>query len=480
MKNAAFGEVFRNRNFRLLWVGEGISLLGDQFYLIALPWLVLKLSGSALAIGTVLALVAIPRAAFMLIGGALTDRLSPRTIMLCSNIIRMILVAALALLTVTGLIELWMLYTFALLFGLADAFFFPAQSAMIPRLLGADRLQTGNAVIQGTAQLSLFLGPVLAGTLIALLDGEGAANPQVPDMWGIGMAFIFDAASFMVSALTLAMIKLPAAARENEGGADSGLFSSIGEGLALVWRDKALRYYFGLIAVVNLLMTGPFSVGIPVLAGTRFTGGAAAFGIILSAFGGGSLVGVIVAGIRSRPPARRFPMLMLGLTAAMGVGLALLGLLSSLSAATVVAALMGLGQGYVVIQFITWLQLRTAPHMLGRMMSVLLFAVVGLTPLSSTVAGALIQWSPSAVLIGAGALMVTIIGLAALSPSVWRLGSEQPAATGGETAPIGTSASAAQADPAPDEAWAAALRRITVPPAPRSRLDTLPAPDLAA
>ncbi len=453
MRNAGWGEVFRNRNFRLLWAGEGISLLGDQFYLIALPWLVLKLTGNAFAIGTVLALVAIPRAVFMLIGGALTDRLSPRVIMLCSNIIRMLLVTALALLTVTGLIELWMLYAFALLFGLADAFFYPAQSAMIPRLLGSDRLQTGNALIQGTAQLSVFLGPVLAGTLIALLDGGGTtAASALPDTRGIGVAFMFDAVSFLASALTLAMIKLPAVAGEDRGDAKSGLLSSIGEGLALVWQDKALRYYFGLIALVNLLMTGPISVGIPVLADARYTGGAAAFGIILSAFGGGSLVGVIVAGARPRPSARRFPMLMLGLTAAMGIGLALLGLLSSLVPAAVVAALMGLGQGYVVIQFITWLQLRTAPHMLGRMMSVLLFAVVGLTPLSSTVAGALIQWSPSAVMVGAGVLMVAIIGLAALSPSVWRMGDERAAVLG-------------ESRPTPDDAWATALRRATLRPA---------------
>ena len=283
-----------------------------------------------------LALVAIPRAVFMLVGGALTDRLSPRVIMLCSNIIRMLLVAALALLTVTGLIELWMLYTFALLFGLVDAFFFPAQSAMIPRLLGTERLQTGNALIQGTAQLSVFLGPVLAGTLIALLDGGG-------DRGRLGRARhaghrrgvrLRRAPASSSRALTLAMpSSSPRRVRPAQAaGAKSGLFSSIGEGLALVWQDKALRYYFGLIALVNLLMTGPISVGIPVLADTRFTGGAAAFGIILSAFGGGSLVGVIVAGVRRRPSARRFPMLMLGLTAAMGIGLALLGLLSSLVA----------------------------------------------------------------------------------------------------------------------------------------------------
>ncbi len=499
MRSAGWGEVFRNRNFRLLWVGEGISLLGDQFYLIALPWLVLKLTGNAFAIGTVLALVAIPRAVFMLIGGALTDRLSPRVIMLCSNIIRMVLVAALAVLTVSGLIELWMLYTFALLFGLADAFFYPAQSAMIPRLLGTDRLQTGNALIQGTAQLSVFLGPVLAGILIALLDGGGTtAASAPPDTRGIGVAFMLDAASFLASALTLALIRLPAAAGEDRGRAKSGIFSSIGEGLALVWQDKALRYYFGLIALVNLLMTGPISVGIPVLADARYSGGAAAFGIILSAFGGGSLVGVIVAGARRRPSARRFPMLMLGLTAAMGIGLALLGLLSSLVPAAVVAALMGLGQGYVVIQFITWLQLRTAPHMLGRMMSVLLFAVVGLTPLSSTVAGALIQWSPSAVMVGAGVLMVAIIGVAALSPSVWRMGNEEPAAAGGAPTVL-PAAVAYDARLTPDEAWLATMRRValrpvTVRPAVQAtvaairpaaaarepRFGAQPAPDLAA
>lgn len=430
-------DVFRNRDFRLLWSGEAVSLIGDQFYMVALPWLVLTLTGNAFAIGTVLALVAVPRAIFMLVGGALTDRMSPRTIMLCSNVSRLVLVAALALLTMTGRIELWMLYIFATLFGLADAFFFPAQSAMIPRLLGTERLQTGNALIQGTAQLSVFLGPVLAGTLIALLDGAGSAG-AVPGLMGIGAAFAFDAASFLASAATLSFIRVPEAtpapAQEASGqaaaaGRASGrskLFSSIGEGLALVWKDKTLRYYFGLIAAVNLLMTGPIAVGMPVLAQTRFAGGAAAYGIILSAFGGGSLVGVIIAGARKRPAARRFPMIMLSLTGSMGVGLALLGLMPALVPVVAVAALMGLGQGYVVIQFITWLQLRTEPHMLGRMMSVLLFAVVGLSPLSSVVAGAFIQWSAAAVLIGAGVLMIAIIAVAALSPSVWRLGDDAP------------------------------------------------------
>src|SRR4029453_2718742 len=84
------------RNFRLLWIGESISLLGDQFYMIALPWLVLQLTGDALAVGTVLALGGIPRALFMLIGGAFVDRLSPRSVMIWSNLARLLMVALLS------------------------------------------------------------------------------------------------------------------------------------------------------------------------------------------------------------------------------------------------------------------------------------------------------------------------------------------------------------------------------------------------
>src|SRR5262249_45252141 len=104
-RGSSMSSVLRISNFRLLWIGEGISLLGDQFYMIALPWLVLQLTGSGLAVGTVLALAGIPRALFMLIGGALTDRFTPRTLMLGSNLVRLVLVSILALLVLLGLIQ---------------------------------------------------------------------------------------------------------------------------------------------------------------------------------------------------------------------------------------------------------------------------------------------------------------------------------------------------------------------------------------
>src|SRR5215510_14275228 len=102
------------RNFRLLWIGEGISLLGDQFYLIALPWLVLQLTGSALALGTTLALASIPRALFMLVGGAFVDRYSPRRVMIASNFARLVLAGLLSALVLTNHIQIEMVYVFAL------------------------------------------------------------------------------------------------------------------------------------------------------------------------------------------------------------------------------------------------------------------------------------------------------------------------------------------------------------------------------
>jgi len=148
-------ELLRVRDFRLLWIGQGIARLGDQFYFTALPWLVLQLTGDAFAMGMVLAVGSIPRTLFMLVGGAPTDRFSSRTVMLVSDILRLGLVSLLTGFVLTGSIELWMLYMFALSFGEVDAFFYPALNAMVPQLVHKEELQAGNALVQGTGQLAL-------------------------------------------------------------------------------------------------------------------------------------------------------------------------------------------------------------------------------------------------------------------------------------------------------------------------------------
>src|SRR5258705_2655581 len=178
---------FAIRDFRLLWAGEAISALGDQFALIALPWLALVLTGSPLALGGVMAVMAIPRALLMLIGGVSVDRFSPRRVMLGSNAVRLLATAALGGLVLAGAAELWMLYAFALVFGVADAFFFPAQTSMVPELVEQDQLQRANGITQGTTQATVLVGPALAGIVIA-----AGANGSAASVAGIGSALLFD------------------------------------------------------------------------------------------------------------------------------------------------------------------------------------------------------------------------------------------------------------------------------------------------
>jgi MFS family permease len=157
-------------------------MFGDFFSYIALTWLVLQLTRSSLALGTVLVVQALPRALLMAVGGALADRLSPRLTMLGSMGLRAVFVAPLAVLVLTGRVQMWEVYSIAVVFGIVDAFFMPARSSILPKVVADHELEPGNAVLNVTAQTSVILGPVLGGVIVAV--------------FGIGWAFAGDAACF--------------------------------------------------------------------------------------------------------------------------------------------------------------------------------------------------------------------------------------------------------------------------------------------
>jgi len=413
------------RNFRLLWVGEGISLLGDQFYMIALPWLVLQLTGSALALGTVMALAGIPRALFVLVGGAFVDRFSPRSVMIASNFARMVLVVLLSALVLTNTIRIEMLYAFALAFGLADSFYFPGQSAIIPQLLPEDQLQAGNTFVQGTAQLSLFLGPVLAGALIALL-GHAAPADSASSTEGMGIAFGIDALSFAASLLCLILMRTPNLPKHV--GEQQNVIESIKVGVAYLWSQTILRVFFLLMIAMNFLVLGPLVVGIPVLAATRLAEGAAAFGIVMSAFGGGALLGIILSSVLPPLKPRHFGTVLLLIISCLGIGVALMPLFASTVVLAVIMLLMGVANGYVNINFFTWLQKRIPQELMGRVMSLLFFSSIGLAPVSNALAGAILEINLNMLFIGGGVLMAAVSLLSILLPAIRQMGSE-PAAT---------------------------------------------------
>ena len=391
----------RNRDFRLLFAGETVSVLGDQFHFVALAWLALQLTGSGLALGTVLMTAAIPRAVFMLVGGAFSDRFSPRTLMLASNAIRAVVVGVLAALVLAGQAELWHLYVFAAIFGVVDAFFYPALSTIVPMLVPDRQLAPANALVQGAQQIMGLIGPALAGAMIALVQ--------------TGPAFVIDAASFGVAAFALLLISGgrrhgdPAAA-----GDRPSVLSTIAGGVRAAWADPAVRSIVVLIAAFNFAFTGPISVGLAFLADHRFEGGSAAFGLLFSAFGGGAVLGAIASGSIGRP--RHLGALLLAVAVGLGIGLALIGLAPSLPVALGIIAVMGILIGFINVQAIAWLQSRVPADVRGRVMSLVTLGSVGLAPVSLAIAGALIDLGAvTLVFVAAGAIVI----VAALAGLAW-------------------------------------------------------------
>jgi MFS family permease len=390
--------VFESGPFRLLWGGTTLSLFGDFFSYIAVAWLVLQLTGSSLALGTVLVVQALPRAVLMVVGGALSDRFTPRLTMLASMALRAVFVGPLALLVLTGRVQLWQVFGIAAVFGIVDAFFYPARSSILPRVVADRELESGNAILNVTGQASVIAGPVLGGLVVAT--------------YGIGWAFAGDAACFVLGFLLI--LGLPAGLRAGAAKAhvDGGLGGQIVAGLRYAWANIGIRVTLIVVAVIDFAANGAIGIGLPTLAHGRFAAGAAGFGILLGAWGVGATAGAVGAGII--PPPKRFGWLIVLLCVWLGVGVVAVGLLPSLPPAALVMGISGIATGVVNTYGISWLQRRTDPAMQGRVMSLVMLASMGLTPIAYAVSGAIAQVNVTLLfVIGGGMMLLCGAGAAA-------------------------------------------------------------------
>jgi MFS family permease len=374
--------------FRNWWIGNTVSLLGDQFYLVALPWLVLQLTNSSLALGAVFTVAAIPRAALMLVGGAATDRLSARYVLICTTTVRMFLIGVITLLVWLHVIRLWHIYLITFAFGVADAFALPAGPSLVPTLVEPSQFQPANALLAGSQVMTGMVGPAPAGLIIKF--------------WGIASALLFDTLSFL--AAIVALIKVPEPPKiPHPSGTRPSMLHSIAEGLRSVRSDSALLFLMVIFAMLNMCIAGPVAIGLAALAKFRF-GSAAAFGTFLSCFSGGMLAGMALGGMVKKP--RKRGLQFIGLGVLCGLELIGIGAYPKFVVIAGLLAVMGLGAGFVNIQFTTWIQLRVERAMLGRVMSVLMFAAIGLIPVSYAISGVVAQWSLPWLFAGGGAILV--------------------------------------------------------------------------
>jgi len=430
-------ELMRNPNFKWLLRGGVISMLGDQLTMVALPWLVLRLSGDTMALGLVIALMSIPRAAFILVGGAVVDRYSPKTVLMLSKYANAILLGLLAMLVLrqhsvltlalggslqlslelTPHITLMLIYALALGIGLAQAFSVPSGTSIMPLAIPAQYLQAANGVLMGLRQLTMLLGPMLAAALLAFSGNSNAIGGagSMADAHGLAAAFAFDSLSFIVSAWTLSCVNMQTASGRAAGQVAVSVWRSIGDGLLMVWRDVPLRLCFIYWGTVSLFIGGAMQVALPVLA-SEVLHGASALGLLMAANGAGTLLGMAAAAaIGARLRFTSFGSMILLMDAL--AGLLVMGLAAAGNAWLAGALLLALGvlSGYVQINVFTWIQRRVPPQMMGRAMSIFMFIFMGLAPISAATTGWLLKLiSLSQLFAGGGIILVTFAAVAYL------------------------------------------------------------------
>lgn len=362
----------RSRPFRIVWSGETLSMLGDRSFDVAFIWLIFEVTGSAGTLAAVLLVQAIPRGVLLLVGGAVSDRLSPRTVMTASHLTRGVAVAGLGVLAFTGSVELWHLFGLGVVIGVAEAFFWPANASILPSLLPKEHLARGNALTGFGEQVTWLVGPILGGVLVATV--------------GSSPALLFNSVTFFIAALTL--LAAPRTKSAHTSTRVKAIAADIWVGLRYAYRSREVRIVLLLIAAATLSYSGLFAVGLPALAKT-FDNGSIALGVLLSAWGLGQLIGTVAAVFTGLP--RRWGLLIIGMTLCEGTAFVLLGLLPSVWSAAAVLTLLGIGVAYSMdVALPTFIQTKTAPEILGRVSSVMDLPRVVLEPVSLAVMGLLV------------------------------------------------------------------------------------------
>ncbi|MER7181591.1 MFS transporter, partial [Streptomyces hyaluromycini] len=261
--------------FRILWTGQTVSGAGDGMTRIALVFAVLHVGGSVTDVGLVIAAQTAMQVLFTLAGGVWADRLPRQLLMLGSDVIRAAVQLVLAVLLLTDRAQVWQLAVGAAVFGSAQAFFGPASSGLLAEIVPPEQLQRGNALMSFSNSAFSMLSPALAGLAIVLV--------------GPGLVLALDAATFAVSAVSLAMLRLP----PRTLAASQSFLADLRTG----WRELAARtwLWLNLIAhtLFNLAIAAYYVLG-PAVA-DRSLGGASAWGVIAAGWAAGSVAGGLVA-----------------------------------------------------------------------------------------------------------------------------------------------------------------------------------------
>jgi MFS family permease len=389
-------DAFRHRDFRLLWTGQAISLIGDAAFFTALGWRAFTLVGSS-RLGIIFLCQGVGLLTTLLIGGALADRLPRRSMMIASDLARLVVIGALAGVDATGHLSFTALAVLALLAGLGDGFFFPAFGGIVPLVVEQASLPSANSLIGVARWGSILIGPSLAA---GLYGGFGSAT-----------VFALDAASFVVSAAFLARAR----PRAIEAMEKVGPVREIAAGVRYVARVPWLWVTITLFAVILMLQLAPQQVLMPALVHEHFGRGVGAYGLLTTAFGLGTVCGTLTFGQwtpRSGRGLVDYACWLVNSLAIVGVALS-----PWYAGAVVFAVVRGWCVGFGVALWETMLQELVPETMLSRVVSLDFFGSFGLMPVGLAVAAAVASLaSPGTIIAGGALISATMIAVTMTRP----------------------------------------------------------------
>lgn len=351
-QNASFADVLRNRNFLALWLGQVISQIGDSFTFLALLIMVNQLTGSTVSMGMMMISLTLPQLVFSFLAGVIVDRLDRKKIMIFSDLLRGLLV--LAFLMVRSAEQIYSLYIVGFLVSTVSVFFWPAKTAMIPRIVeGEAGLLSANALSQTIRVAAMLIGPALAGFLIAWL--------------GTSLAFVVDSLTYLVSAIAIVTITTGGETRDEERIGIRMFWQRFTEGFSYMLRHSTV---LGIIVTVMVALLGIGAIEVlfvPYLQG-EFGVGPEGLGFAQTAQGIGMLLGsVLIGNLAAR---FRLTRIIAWSIAMLAVAVALCGLVNHFILILSALFIAGLGLAPLNAALSTLMQTTVPDEKLGRVGSV--------------------------------------------------------------------------------------------------------------
>lgn len=418
--DTTFGSLRRHRNYRLYFAGNGISFIGTWMQQIAAYWLVLELTGSPVAVGALALVQTLPITALALVGGAIADRVDLRRMVVACESVLAAVAATLAVLALTGVIEVWQLYVLGFVQGIVIALDAPARHTLVFQIVGREDLPNAIGLSSALGTSARIIGPALGGLVVAAA--------------GAGVAFAVNSVSYLV--VICAILAMRLAPRPPRAEPTPRLLGGVAEALAFAWSSRRVAVTFLTVLLVSMFSFN-LDVLLPLLTRLTLDRGAATFGLIASVFGGGALCGALIIATIGR--AR----LVLVLGGALGLGSCQLLLAPQTTLPAVCAVLFVAGIFYVLwgSSALATLQLAAPERLRGRAASLYFFAFMGGTPLGGLIAGVLAEQGGTRLafaVAGTIAILVAITGAVVVlgrrpSPAAaWALVTRQTVTTNDE------------------------------------------------